>query len=74
MEQIATVVVQVNGKTRDVIKADLSEIDDKQIIEQTASKSPKAQKYLSNRQIQKVIYMPGKIINFVLEKLPDGNR
>ncbi len=74
VEQIATVIVQVNGKTRDVIGADSADIDDKQKITYTASKSPNAQKYLSNRQILKVIYVPGKIINFVLEKLPDGNR
>ena len=56
-----------------ILEADFADINDKQKITHTASISPKVQKYLSNRQIQKVIYVPGKIINFVLEKLPDGN-
>lgn len=66
VEKNTTIVIQINGKIRDTLTVVLSDINDKQKIEETARDSQKAKKYLSNRQIKKVVYVPGKVINFVL--------
>lgn len=66
VEKNATIIVQVNGRVRDTINADLSDINDKQKIEEIAKASPKVEKHLNNKPIRKVIYIEGKVINFVI--------
>jgi len=58
-------VVQVNGKTRDVLnlEKDMSEINVNNIIK----KSEKAFKHLSNKKILKTIFIKNKIINYIIE-------
>ncbi|MEK9178546.1 MAG: class I tRNA ligase family protein, partial [Patescibacteria group bacterium] len=60
-----TVAVQINGKTRDTIEIEGSKTEDQEFVEDEARKSLRIQKYLEGSQIKKVIYVPGKIINFV---------
>ncbi len=57
-------VVQINGKTRDVlnIEKDLTEIEVNKLIKN----SPKANKYLANTKIIKTIFVKNKIINYIL--------
>ena len=57
-------VVQINGKLRDTIKTqvDISEDDAIKI----AKKSQKVAKLLEGQKIKKVIFVPGKLINFVI--------
>lgn len=57
-------VVQINGRIRDTIKVsvDISEAEAKEI----AQKSEKIKKYLSGKEIKKIIFVPGKLINFVV--------
>jgi leucyl-tRNA synthetase len=56
-------VVQVNGKVRDQIKVptDVSEAAAKEL----AMQSEKVARQLEGRSVRKVIYVPGRIINFV---------
>jgi len=63
-----TIVIQVDGKLRDnlVIESDL--INNQSDIENLAKKSPRVQKCIDSAKIIKVIYVPGKIINFVTAK------
>jgi len=68
IEKNATIVIQINGKIRDVFQVDTTDIDDKQMIETTAKESQKVKKCLDNKQIDKVIYIKGKVINFVIGK------
>jgi len=58
-------VVQVNGKTRDVlnIKQNLSEKEVNQIIVKTS----KANKYIVNTKIIKTIFIKNKIINYIIK-------
>ena len=60
-------VVQVNGKTRDVlnIKQDLSEKEVNQLI----VKSSKANKYIVNTKIIRTIFIKNKIINYIIKNL-----
>ncbi len=56
-------VVQINGKTRDIVKVD------QDIDENTASKlvlsSSKSEKYLKGKKVLKIIYVKNKIINYI---------
>ncbi len=61
-----TIVIQVNGKVRDTLTID-KEIDQKQSeIELMVKKSPKAEKFLTGKTIKRVVFVPGKLINFVI--------
>jgi leucyl-tRNA synthetase len=57
-------VVQINGKTRDVleIKKDLNENDINKLIKNSA----KANKYLVNNKVIKTIFVKNKIINYII--------
>lgn len=57
-------VVQVNGKVRDTLKtnADISENDAKKV----ALESEKIKKYIENKEIKKIIFIRGRLINVVI--------
>jgi len=62
-EEEVTLVVQVNGKVRDRIQvaADISE----ERAQELASGSSLVQKHLAGKQVRRVIYVPGKLVNIV---------
>ena len=59
-----TLIVQVNGKLRDRIQVSpaISEADAKA----AALSSPTVQAFLEGKQPQKVIYVPGRLVNIVV--------
>ena len=59
------IVVQVNGKVRDEIFVDVNA--EKEAILETAKKAPKVASYLQSGPIAKEIYIPGKLVNFVIK-------
>jgi len=63
-EKKITLVSQINGKIRDKIevKSDISEKEANKI----ASSRAKVLKYTKGKKIKKTIFVPGKLINFVL--------
>lgn len=63
-EKIITLVIQINGKVRDKVKveADISEEKTKQL----ALTREKVQKWLTGKEIKKMIFVPGKLINIVV--------
>ena len=61
------IVVQVNGKVRDTMEVQSSKFKVKSYIEELARKSKRVGKYLEGKEIKKVVYVEGKIINFVTE-------
>ncbi len=62
----AMIAVSINGKTRDILKISIEESKDKNLVEQLAKESDKTKQYFENKKITKVIYVEGKIVNFVL--------
>lgn len=66
-EEKMTIAVQVNGKLRDTLNVQSEKIDDKQMIEEIAKESPKVRKYINNKLIKKTVYIPGRIISFVVD-------
>jgi leucyl-tRNA synthetase len=61
-----TIAVQVNGKLRSTIILQMAKSKGQMEVEQAVKKLPNIQKYLEGKTIRKVIYVPGKIINFVV--------
>ena len=63
-DEFITMAVQVNGRVRDTIRVAVSasEAD----ARKTAESSPQVQKQLVGKTVAKFIYVPGKIINFVV--------
>jgi len=59
-----TIVVQINGKVRAQLEvaADATQED----IETKAKQDQKVASYLTDKQIKKTIYVPGKLISFVI--------
>jgi leucyl-tRNA synthetase len=64
-EEEITLVVQVNGKLRDKVIVPVSISEDE--AKKKASEQPKAQAHLKGRVVVKVIYVPGKLVNFVVK-------
>jgi len=64
-EQV-TVVVQINGKVRDVLLIQKDIISNNKVVEKMAAEAPKASKFLKGKSVKKVVYIIGKIISFVV--------
>lgn len=64
-EEMANVVIQVNGKLRDevVVPADI----DEQKLEDLARGQEKITPYLEEGEVVKVIVVPGRLVNFVVK-------
>ena len=63
--EVITLVVQVNGKVRDRIQvpAEISEEEAGQL----ALGSDKVQPFLSDKEIQRAVYVPGRLVNLVVK-------
>jgi leucyl-tRNA synthetase len=63
-EEEITLVVQVNGKVRDRLQvpADIAEERAKEL----ALASQRVRSHIDNKQVQRVIYVPGKLVNVVV--------
>ncbi|MEA3463949.1 MAG: class I tRNA ligase family protein, partial [Patescibacteria group bacterium] len=58
-------VVQINGKLRDIIKVD-ADISEKE-VKKVALESDKIKKWISGKEIIKMIFVKGKLINIVVK-------
>jgi leucyl-tRNA synthetase len=65
-EKMTTVIVQVSGRVRGEIKVQSEKGQAQNEIEELAKKEPRVAKYLESQPIKKVIFVPGKLINFVV--------
>ena len=66
-ESTVSVVVQVNGKVRGKVEADVNAGKDE--VYQLAIDTPNVRKYVSDSaKIEKIVYVAGKILNIVLYK------
>ncbi|MEI6596993.1 MAG: leucine--tRNA ligase [bacterium] len=64
-DEIINLVIQVNGKVRDMVEvsADISEEEAKKI----ALKSEKIKKWLEGKEVIKIIFVKGKLVNIVIK-------
>jgi leucyl-tRNA synthetase len=65
IDTLTQIVVQVNGKTRDILSIPTVNTTDKAALESAARASEKASHYLEPG-VKKVIVVPGKLVNFVV--------
>lgn len=66
VEETAIVVVQVDGKMRGVISIATSDIEDREKVIAAAQSEKKIIAHLQGGSAKKIVYVPGKILNFVL--------
>jgi len=59
-----TIIIQINGKLRDKLEV-AADATEKDVVE-LAQNSDKIKKWLSGHKIQKTIFVPNKLINFVI--------
>lgn len=65
VEDEVNLAIQVNGKLRATIMVS-SQLNSQEDAEKLARDNQNVSKYLESEQIKKVIYVPGKILNFVV--------
>ncbi len=58
-----TVVVQVNGKVRSQLS--MPRDADKEEVERAALEDPKVKRHIEGKEVKKVIYVPGRLVNVV---------
>lgn len=58
-------IIQINGKKRDLIEIDISTSEKE--IKELVQKREKIKKILENKKIKKIIFIPNKLINFVVQ-------
>ena len=58
-------VIQINGKTREVIEID-KDLEEKEVINMVTKKE-KIEKFLKEKNIIKHIYVKNRLINFVIK-------
>ncbi len=63
-EDTFVLVIQVNGKVRDQVEVPV-ELSKEEVIK-IAKERPKILKYLEGKNLKKVIYVPKKLVNFVV--------
>ena len=63
--QEVEVAVQINGKTRDVISAAAG--SDEGVVVELAKQSKRVQRYLGERPVVKTIFVPDRLVNFVIK-------
>jgi leucyl-tRNA synthetase len=67
IEEETIIMVAVNGKTRSELKIKTDEIDNKDLILDLIKKDEKIIKWVGTNDIVKEIYIPGKMVNLVIE-------
>jgi leucyl-tRNA synthetase len=63
-EDTVTVIIQINGKLRGEISVAIG--SDQALVEQAAKDNKKVAGYLAGQTIRKTIYVPDKLVNFVI--------
>ncbi len=65
-EEFSRIVVQINGRLRDSIMIQKDIESNKELVEKQALDSEKIKKFLDGQTVKRIIYVPGKVINFVI--------
>jgi leucyl-tRNA synthetase len=65
-EEKVEIVIQVNGKLRDRLEVSQAVSKKKADLVKEAKARAKIEKYLKSKKIKKTIFVPGKLINFVV--------
>jgi len=66
IEETVTIVIQVNGKLRDQVAIKSSVSESQSEVEKLALESKRVRGFVEGKKIKKVIFIPGRLINFVV--------
>lgn len=66
LEARISIPIQVNGKVRSQITLDRAKSEDKTHVEKLAREDEKVIKWIKDSQVAKVVFVPGRLINFVI--------
>lgn len=66
VEEKLILPVQINGKLRATLEMDVSDKEDTQKVEDAARALEGVAKFLEGQTVKTVVYVPGKVLNFVL--------
>lgn len=61
-----SLVIQVNGKLRDMILIDKDIFRSGELVEKLARESKNTRKFLKGKSVKRVVYIEGKLVNFVI--------
>ncbi len=61
-----SMIVQVNGKTRGIIEINKDIAKQEEKVKKIASEDAKISRWIKTENIRKVVFVPGKIINFII--------
>jgi leucyl-tRNA synthetase len=64
-EEKTTVIIQINGKLRSQIQLETTQVKNQEKVQGLAEKQENVIKYLQGKKVKKVVFIPGRIINFV---------
>jgi leucyl-tRNA synthetase len=64
-EEQALIVIQVDGRLRGKVKVPLNATE--QAVESEALSDPKVKGFIQGREIRRVVHVPGRLVNIVLE-------
>jgi leucyl-tRNA synthetase len=65
-EEKVTVIVQVNGKVRGQVEVQSAKSKVQNEVREKAKQEPNVAKHLQGKKIRKAIFVPGRLINFVV--------
>ncbi len=66
VDSLISIVIQVNGKVRDSITVSPENGNNQAIVEEQAKRREKVLRYLKDASVRKIVFVPRKLINFVL--------
>jgi leucyl-tRNA synthetase len=66
VEDMAIVIIQVSGRVRGQLKIQSSKSKTQNEIEAIAKEEPRVARYLEGKEIKKTVFVPGRLINFVV--------
>ena len=65
VEDVVTIVVQVNGKLRGQVE--VPNPPEKEVVLAAIRSNQKVQQWISGKEIVKEVYVPGKLVNIVVK-------
>jgi leucyl-tRNA synthetase len=66
VEEEVSIVIQVNGKVRDILLIGKDMISNKEVIEKMALESAKIKSHIGEKKVMKTIYVQGRVFNIVI--------
>lgn len=65
-EEQISVIIQINGKVRDILLIHKDILNNKEVVEKKALESVKINKFLNGYSVKRSVYIPGRVLNLVI--------